>query len=159
MAWKHRTVAQEWQVVALTKDHPQRKIAQLTGLSTSVVLDIQRKYHLTLSFGRSISSAQFRDPWDEHTWGRVLEALYLEQRLSIEECARRCGVYRGTIKKRLVALGFPIRTAGEQNRGTKRGSYSWSWSTCANPSCNRGVRDPSETYCSQCRRLVRYRQS
>lgn len=154
MAWKHRTVAQEEQIVALSRDHPQRKIAELVGVSPWTVHDVQRKYHVVLRFGRSISSARVRYAYDENVWGRVIELLYHEQRLPLEEVARRCGVHVDTIRRRMDDLGLRRRTSGESNRGTTRGPYNWARALpeCATPQCTTRVATDGEDRCARCRR-------
>lgn len=151
MAWKHRTFAQEWEVVGLTNGHSQSEIAKLTGLTKGVVLEVQRKYHLTLSFGQSISSAQFRYRWDEQKWGRVIEALYIDERLSMRDVAKRCGVHVDTIRRRMAKLEIPVRAAGDRQRGTKRAHYRSKLPRCAS-GCGTGVKTPGEVYCAECRR-------
>ncbi len=123
MAWKHRTVKQEEAVIGLTNGHSQREIAALTGLTQTQVLHVQRKYHLVLSFGQSVSSAQFRYRWDPYVWGRVIELLYVTERLPLTEVADRCGVNVHTIRRRMDVLGIPRRTPGESNRGRRRAPY------------------------------------
>lgn len=159
MAWQHRTVAQELQIVALSRDHPQRRIAELVGVSAWTVHDVQRKYHVVLRFGRSISSAQFRYAYDEHVWGRIIETLYHEQRLPLEEVARRCGVAVGTIRRRMDDLGLRRRTSGETRRGRARGPYRWSVELpqCETDGCTTRVRVEDETRCARCRRSARRR--
>lgn len=156
MAWQHRTVAQEMMVVSLTRSHCQREIAELTGLTKGVVLSIQRKYHLVLSFGRSTSSARFRYAYDEHIWGRLIELLYIDMRLPLDEVARRCDVSIDTVRRRMDHLGIPRRAVGESNRGTKRGPYQ-AWliklPRCQ-AGCGRGVKT-DHPCCAVCRRRMR----
>lgn len=159
MAWKHRTPAQETAIIELTRDHCQREIAELVQVSKAVVIDVQRKYHLVLRFGRSSSSAQFRYRFDEYRWGRAIELLYWERRLPLEEVARRCGLDVGTVRRRMDRLGIARRTPAESNRGTKRGTYQ-AWLTklprCA-AGCGRGVGKEGERFCAACRRKVAHR--
>lgn len=153
MAWKHRTVAMEHQILALSKAHPQKQVARLVGCSAWTVFDVQRKYHWVAMFGRHHVAAR-RYAYDEHAWGTILEALYVDQRLPIEEVAARCGVHRDTIRRRLVALGFRIRPVGETNRGRKRPRQSETWRAKlprCREGCGRGTEHPSGV-CAACRR-------
>lgn len=152
MSWRHRTIAQEQEVIALSRHHPQRTIAKLTGLHQTTVLEIQRKYHLVLSFGQSVSSAGVRYAYDEVGWGRVIEYLYIDCHLPLREVARRCGVDIGTVRRRMDHLGIPCRSAGESNRGRKRKPYRSKLARCAR--CGGGVRSAGEMLCATCRRRV-----
>jgi DNA-binding CsgD family transcriptional regulator len=153
MAWKHRTITQERQIVGLSASHTQREIAKLLDVSQWTVHDVQRKYHITHAFGRE-HVARRRYAYDEHVWGRIIETLYIEQRLSLAETASRCGIDVGTLRRRMGTLGIPIRTTAESNRGTTRGRYK-GWldklPRCS-AGCGRGVLTPGETECSTCRR-------
>jgi hypothetical protein len=151
MAWNHRTLAQELQIIGLSREHTQRAIAKIVGVSPWTVQDVQHKYHLTLSFGQSVSSAQFRYRYDEHKWGRMIELLYVTNRLSLHETARRCGVDIGTVRRRMDHLGIPRRSSSESQRGSKRGRYNMDLPPCAS-GCGTGVRTPGEEYCANCRR-------
>lgn len=159
MAWKHRTIAQEQQIVSLSGTHSQREIAKLFDISMTTVHVVQRKYHITHRFGRH-HAAQRRYAIDEHAWGRIIEALYTEQHLSLKETAERCGVHPSTLTRRMHKLGIPIRTVGDANRGKPRGRYA-AWLTKlprCDADCGRGVRPPHTT-CSICRRKQAIRSS
>lgn len=151
--WRHRTVEQELQIVSLTRDHSQREIAQLVGVSPWTVHAVQRKYHLVLSFGRSHSSAHFRYRFDEHVWGRALEVLVFEMKLPLEEVADRCGVGVDTVRRRMEKLGFRRREPGEIQRGRPRGPYA-AWEarrSCATEGCSVKPLDGHD-HCAACRR-------
>lgn len=162
--WQHRTVAQEFRVVDLSSCHSQAEIAAITGLGKTVVVDVQRKYHVVLRFGRSYSSAHFRYRFDEHAWGRVFEHLYHEQRLPLDVVAQRMGLHPSTVRRRAVRLGFRIRKTGEANRGRKRGRYDYrpDLPTCRTEGCETKVAsygtvltddgEPDGPYCATCRR-------
>lgn len=150
--WEHRTVAQEWQIVGLSGTHTQKEIAERVGVGVWTVHDVQRKYHIVQRFGRQ-HVAKRRYAYDEHQWGLVLEELYVRQRLSMGEVAERTGLHCSTVRRRLVELGFHIRSAGEQAVGRR---YARPRRTqlpeCETPGCATRVRKTGEVYCADCRR-------
>ena len=154
MAWKHRTVAQELQVVGLSGRHCRREISELTGLGEWSVYDIQRKYHVVQRFGQSSSSAHFRYRYDRETWERVILLLYYEERLPLVEVAQRCGIAVSTLTRRMASMGLEVRSTGESNRGTKRGPYRTKLPRCEQD-CGRGVAKAGESRCAICRKKVR----
>lgn len=158
MAWAHRTIAKEWEIVGLSGRHTQREIAALAGVSTWTVFDVQRKYHVVQRFGRCHVAAR-RYAIDEHVWGPILEELYVRQRLPQAEVAARCGIGVDTVRRRLDALGFRIRTGGETNSGKRRRAYRWKehLPVCASPGCTTRVAAEGEGHCARCRRSARRR--
>lgn len=152
MAWQHRTVAQEWEVVGLSKSHPIKRIAELTGLGPYVVFSIQRKYHLVSSFGRQ-HAARHRYAYDEHAWGRVIETLYYGRNRSLEEVAASTGVHRDTIVRRMDDLGLPRKSASEARRGRKHSRrHRFDLPVCETDDCSTYVRTAGEKHCATCRR-------
>lgn len=149
-SWReHRTYAQEQQVIELTKDHCQREIGEIIGLHRTSVHEIQRKYHLVLSFGARYHSSHFRYRVDDKLWGPIMEELYARQRLSIEEIGRRCHIGRRRVRSILVHCGFEIRTAGETNRGkTKTYKYRSEFRKCV---CGVTIIKGDHLYCGYCR--------
>lgn len=150
MAWRHRTVAQEHEVLALSKTYTIKQIAKLTGLSAWTVFDVRRKYHWVQLFGRH-HAARNRYAYDEHAWGRVIEELYHEQRLTQQQVADRLGIDVGTVRRRMDDIGLRRRTTAESNTGTHRGRYNWrpDLPRCA---CGRGIAKAGEEWCAACRR-------
>ena len=147
-----RTVATELAIVGLSGRHPQKEIAELVGCGVWTVHDVQRKYHIVQRFGRQHAAAR-RYAYDEHAMGTVLEHLYVNLRLTQRQVAERMGLDIGTVRRRLEALGFRIRTHAESNRGHphRRHDFSAHGPECASPNCTIRVLKPGETHCSRCR--------
>lgn len=150
-----RTIGQEWRIVGLSSKYPQGEIARIVGVGRWTVLNVQHKYHVVHRFGRQHAAAN-RHAFDEHAWGTVLEALYIDQGLPICEVARRCGVHRSTIRRRLHILGFRVRSGVESHRGSKHPSYAETMRAklprCES-GCGRGFRGDGPL-CWACRRKV-----
>jgi predicted transcriptional regulator len=148
-----RTIKQEIRIIELSRDKTIRQIAEELDLSRATVQAVQRKYHLTLRFGRSVSSAAVRYAYDESKWALILTELYYKQMLTVDEVAERCGIAISTVERRMRHLGLPRRTLTEARTGRKRGSYDLSnWPVCAVPLCGTRVFKENSAMCSACQK-------
>lgn len=150
---EQRTIKDELRIVGLSKDHSQRQIAEIIGTSRATVYAVQRKYHVTLSYGWVISSPLFRvdQHWDRQEWADAIDRHYYEGGLTLQQTADIMGVYVTTLRKRMTKLGYEPRPTGEAQRGKKRGQYNWqAWPECMTDGCTRRVKTGLD-HCYECR--------
>lgn len=153
MAWNHRTVKQELEVVRLSSRLIRKDICAVTGLSPTIVSNIQRKYHVVIRYGRGEATKR-RNQWDRDLWARMIIELYWNQRLPLKATAKRLHIDETTLRKRMDELGIERRGSGEANRGKKRTSYNWrpDLPVCQTEGCQTKVLTSGETHCGACRR-------
>lgn len=154
---EQRTVKDEYEIVRLSRDHSQKQISEIMGLSKTTVQGVQRKYHVTLSFGQTISSNAFREDhkWDKEKWADAIDFLYYERKLTLQATAELMGTTAATLRKRMDELGYEPRTTGQAQKGTKRTTYKWkAWPKCDTSDCTTRVKSEYD-HCFRCRLKIK----